>query len=282
MEYQHIIYKPGKVARVILNRPRYYNAQGHLMRIEMDDAFERAVADDAVGAIVLSGEGKHFSTGHDLGTEEDNDYRDAHGWPRDTDRFGKYNDMRTFNLENHLRWRNLPKPTIAMVQGYAIFGGYMFAAVMDIIFAAEDALFLPAPIQYFSPPYEIGPRRAKEILFENRYMSAREGFKYGLVNRVFPAEKLEEETLAFAGRVADNYLNNPLWVRLTKSSINHTEDAAGFTPEMEAHFNAYMLMLGLGKSESKKEVKGGFARTDVAMENFELTKPWLERMKKMD
>jgi len=276
MEYQHIIYKPGKVARVILNRPRYYNAQGHLMRIEMDDAFKRAVADDEVGAIVLSGEGKHFSTGHDLGTKEDNAFRDAHGWSRNTDRFGKYNDMRTFNLENHLQWRNLPKPTIAMVHGYCIFGGYMFAAVMDIVFAAEDALFLPGPIQYFSTPYDLGPRKTKEILFENRYVTAWEAYQYGFVNRVFPAEKLEEETLAYAGRVADNYLNNPLWVRMTKFSINHMEDASGFTAEMEGHFNTYMLMLGLEQSDSKKETKGGFARTDVAMENLELTKPWLE------
>ena len=81
-----------------------------------------------------------------------------------------------------------------------------------------------------------------------------------------------------AERVADNYLNNPLWVRLTKSAINHMADASGFTAEMEAHFNAYMLMLGLGKSDSKKAVKGGFARTDVAMENLEKTRPWLEKM----
>jgi enoyl-CoA hydratase/carnithine racemase len=109
-------------------------------------------------------------------------------------------------------------------------------------------------------------------------MTAWEACKYGFVNRVFPAEDLEKETLAYAGRVADNYLNKPLWVRLTKSSINHMEDASGFTAEMEAHFNAYMLMLGLQPSDSKKETKGGFARTDVAMENLELTKPWLERM----
>jgi enoyl-CoA hydratase len=276
MEYKHIIYRPGKVARVILNRPRYYNAQGHLMRIEMEDAFQQAVTDDSVGAIVLSGEGKHFSTGHDLGTQEDNQFRDAIGWSRNTDRFGKYNDMRTFNLENHLRWRNLPKPTIAMVQGYCIFGGWMFAAVMDVVFAAEDALFLPGPIQYFSMPYEIGSRKTKEILFENRFLTAREVYRYGFVNRLFSKEKLEEETLAYAERLADNYLNNPLWVRMTKFSVNHMEDAMGFTREMEAHYNAYMLMLGLQPSDSKKDVKGGFAQTDVAMENLEATKPWLK------
>jgi len=109
MEYQHIIYHPGKVARVILNRPQYLNAQSWQMREEMDDAFKRAVADDETGAIVLSGAGEHFSSGHDISTPEDRAYREAHGHAR-TDRMGRYADMRQITLENTLRWRNLPKP----------------------------------------------------------------------------------------------------------------------------------------------------------------------------
>ena len=71
MDYRHIAYEPGKVARVILNRPRYLNAQSYLLREEMDDAFSRAVKDGQVGAIVLSGNGDHFSAGHDIGAQED-------------------------------------------------------------------------------------------------------------------------------------------------------------------------------------------------------------------
>lgn len=152
MDYKEIIYEPGKVARVILNRESYLNAQSWLLREEMDDAFDRAVADDDVGAIVLSGAGEHFSSGHDIGTKEDVAYRKAHG-RLSSDRFGRYKDMRYTTLENTLRWRNLPKPTIAMVKGYCIFGGWMIASAMDIIFAAEDALFLPTHFQYFCVPW---------------------------------------------------------------------------------------------------------------------------------
>lgn len=277
MDYQHIIYETGKVARVILNRPRYYNAQSYLMREEMDDVFNRAVADNDVGAIVLSGAGSHFSVGHDIGTSEDDEYREAHGHSRKKpDRHHLYKDMRAICLENTMRWRNLPKPTIAMVHGYCIYGGWMFASAMDIVFAAEDAMFLPGAVQYFPVPWDLSPRKAKEILLEHRFITTWEAYEYGFVNRVFPAEKLEAETLAYAGRVADNYLNNPLWARLTKFSINHMEDEMGFTGEMEAHYNAYCLMTGLHTKDLTRPDKGGFARTDVARENFKMTRPWLK------
>jgi len=275
MEYQHIVYEPGKVAQVILNRLRYMNAQSYLMRDEMDDAFQRAVKDEQVGAIVLSGAGDHFSAGHDIGTEEDLAYRRAHG-QADLDRFGSFMDMRAICLENTMRWRNLPKPTIAMVKGYCIFGGCMFASAMDVIFAAEDALFLPGPIQYFHAPWDLGPRKAKEILCEHRFMTAWEACKHGFVNRVFPERDLKEETLAYAGRVADNYLRDPFWIRMTKHSINHMQDAMGFTSEMEASYNNYCTMIGLTAPDIPKPDQGGFARVPIARKNFEASKGWIE------
>ena len=162
-EYQQIRYQSGRVARVILNRPRYRNAQSRIMLEEMDDAFARSVADDEVKVIVLSGDGEHFSAGHDLGTPEEEADREARGFPAEGR--GIYKRLRQIYMENTMRWRNLQKPTIAMVQGYCIFGGWMIASAMDIIFASEDALFLPSQFQYFSTPWDIGPRKAKEILF---------------------------------------------------------------------------------------------------------------------
>ena len=272
MEYKHIIYQPGKVARVILNRPRYLNAQSRLMREEMDDAFARAVEDDKVGVIVLSGAGEHFSSGHDLGTPEEIADRQERGYP--TDSFALYKRIRATTFENSLRWRNLPKPTIAMVHGRCIFAGLIFASVMDIIFASEDALFLPVHVQYFSIPWDIGPRKAKEILFEHRFMTAWEAYQHGLVNRVFPKEKLEEETLAYAERVADNYLREPVRVRTTKFSINHMMDAMGFTAELEAAYQSYFMATVM--REFTHDDKGGIAETTIALKNLELTKPWLE------
>ncbi len=275
MEYQEIIYQPGKVARVILNRPRYFNAQSWRLREEMDDAFACAAADDEVCVIILSGNGKHFSVGHDIGTTEDKEYRKAQGHAR-TDRFGRFQDTREACVENTLRWRKLAKPTIAMVHGYCIFGGWMFASAMDIIFAAEDALFLPTHFQYFSVPWEIGPRKAKEILFEHRFMTAWEACEHGFVNRVFPLDRLEEETLAYAGRVAENYASDPFRLWMTKFSINHSMDSQGYNTELEAAYNNYCLMRGLETREVPRPQKGGLSRTSEALENLNLTKPWLE------
>ena len=275
MDYRHIIYEPGKVARVILNRPRFLNAQSYLLREEMDDAFSRAMDDESAGAIVLSGNGDHFSAGHDIGTEEDIQYREDQDHLH-SDRFKEFMDMRAICLENTLRWRNLPKPTIAMVHGYCIFAGCMFASAMDVIFAAEDAKFLPGQVQYLHTPWDIGPRKAKEIMFEHRFMTAWEACRHGFVNRVYPPERLEEETLAYAGRVADNYLQDPFWIRMLKYSINHMQDAMGFTQEMESGYNNYCLMLGLSDPNIPPPSEGGFARTQIARKNFEASREWID------
>ncbi len=266
MKYQHIRYRPGKVAQVILNRPRYRNAQSRLMLEEMDDAFARSVADDEVRVIVLSGEGDHFSAGHDLGTPEELADQQARGFP--TEGHGLYKRLREIYLENTMRWRNLQKPTIAMVQGYCIFGGWMIASAMDIIFASEDALFLPSHFQYFSTPWDIGPRKTKEVIFEHRFMTASEACALHFVNRVYPRDKLEEETLAYANRVAEN---DAFVVRSSKVSINHMMDTMGFTAELEAAFQTYFINRYLLWSEYKKPERGHIARADVALKNLELS-----------
>jgi len=279
MKFEHILYEPGKVARIVFNRPKCLNAQGFLLLEEMDRAFKLAEADEECGAIVLSGAGRAFSAGHDISTDEDRIYREAHGYagPLSPDRYKKFQDMRDFYVEKTLAWRNSPKPTVAMVHGYCIFGGWMLAAAMDVIFAAQDSLFLPGMAEYFSPPWDLGPRKAKEILLEHRFMTAEEALECGFVNRVFPMESLEKETLGYADRVADNHLAYPFWTRTIKLSINHMQDAMGFTSEIEAAYNNFCLMVGLHAGELARPDQGGFARTDIARKNFESSKPWLER-----
>lgn len=274
MEYQQIIYQPGKVARVILNRPRYLNAQSRVLLEEIDDAFARASTDDEVCVIILSGAGENFSAGHDIGTPEEMADREARGYP--TDKFGTYKQLRDDTVEKTLRWHNVPKPTIAMVHGYCILGGWILAAAMDIIFASEDALFLPAHVQYFSVPWDIGPRRAKEVLFEHRFLTAWEGHEYGFVNRVFPREELEEQTLAYAERVAEQWSAYPFRLRTTKFSINHMMDTMGYTAELEAAFQSYCAVADLEERRITHPRDGGVAQTQVALHNLELTKPWLE------
>jgi enoyl-CoA hydratase len=279
MEYKHVQYQPGKVARIILNRPRFLNAQSYLMLEEVDSALKTAAKDTECGAIVLSGLGRAFSAGHDIGTEEDKEYKQQQGYAVRAEQglTPWFEDMRKVYIEFCLAWRNLPKPTIAMVHGYCIFGGWMVAASMDIIFAAEDAQFLPGFVEYFSVPFDIGPRRAKEILFEHRFMTSQEAYSYGFVNRVFDTELLEKETLAYAERVADNYLSIPYWVRLCKFSINHMEETMGLNAEVESSFNNFCLMTATRTGTMSPPSEGGFARTNVAKKNYQLSLPWLKK-----
>lgn len=276
MAYEQIIYEPGKVARLILNRPEYLNAQGWQLREELDDAFVRAKNDDAVGAIVLSGAGKSFSAGHDISTAEDKEYRQAHGWSG-TSRFDIFRNQRAINVENTLRWRNVPKPTVAMIHGYCIFAGWMIASAMDVLFASESALFLPSHFQYFSVPWDMGPRKTKELLYEHRFMTAWEAYECGFLNRVYPDDELEKETMAFADRVADNYLRDPMRIRMVKFSVNNMQDRQGFSAEIETAFNNYCTMMGLAQREIPHPNVGGMARSDVAKQNLEANRAWLKR-----
>src|SRR6202167_5119452 len=216
MKYEAILYeKQGAVAKVITNRPRYKNAQSRLMIEEMDDAFTAANADDDVRVIILAAVGDTFSSGHDIGTPEEREDMRRRPFPKGVR--GEYALSRHLFLDATLRWRNLDKPTIAQVQGMCIFGGWMFAAAMDLIVASDDAAFLPALMQYFSIPWDIPLRKAKETMFRNRFINAEEAGRLGFVNLVVPRERLEKETLAFAKEIA---ANDPFTLRMLKWAAN--------------------------------------------------------------
>jgi enoyl-CoA hydratase len=209
----------------------------------LDHAFSYAGEDDGIGAIVLAGAGDHFSAGHDLGTPEE--MADRVERPIEEGLRGKYRRGFDQNIDKSLRWRNLPKPTIAAVQGYCIFAGWIISSAMDVVFAAEDAMFLPANFQYFSVPWEMHHRKAREILFESRFVDAHEALELGYVNRVFPKERLEEGSMAYAARVA---ANDPFQLRMIKLAINQMQDAQGFTQHIQGAFPLYNLS-SIGESD---------------------------------
>ena len=229
MDYETIRYERGPVARVVLDRPEKLNAQSWTMLAEMEDAFNRAVSDPEVGVILLSGAGRAFSAGHDLDSEDQLAERAKRA--EGLDGFALSGLNRDIYVDSHLRWRDLPKPTIAMVHGYCIYGGWMIASAMDFIFASEDALFIPTYGDYFTATWDVGARKAKEILYENRFMSAHEAMTWGFVNRVYPAADLEKETLAYAERVIETGL---FYNRTVKFAINQTLDMMGFTASVRA------------------------------------------------
>ena len=243
-DYTQIIYEQhDRVAKIVLNRPRYRNAQSRLLLEELDHAFGYAAEDDSIGAIVLAGAGDHFSAGHDLGTPEE--LADREERPYEEGLRGKYRRGFDQNIDMSLRWRNLPKPTVAAVQGYCIFAGWIISSAMDVVFAAEDAMFLPANFQYFSVPWEMHHRKAREILFESRFVDAQEALELGYVNQVFSKDRLEEESMAYAARVA---ANDPFQLRMIKLAINQMQDAQGFSQHIQGAFPLYNLS-SIGESD---------------------------------
>jgi enoyl-CoA hydratase len=239
----------GSVAWITMDRTAFNNAQNSQMTYALDDAFRRAVDDDAVKVIVLAGAGKHFSAGHDIGTPG----RDVHqSWDRKHLWYDHTNKpaaefLYTREQEVYLgmcrRWREAPKPTIAMVQGACIAGGLMLAWVCDLIVASDDAFFqdpvvrmgIPG-VEYFAHAFELPPRVAKEFLFMGQRMSAQRAEQFGMVNRVVPRDELEKTTREMAQAIGEM---PRLGLALTKQAINHVEDLRGKRTAMDAVFHMH-------------------------------------------
>jgi len=247
MSYQQIeTERHDRVAVIRLNRPRYRNAQSRVLLEEMNDAFASADNDTSVRAIVLCGAGEHFSSGHDLGTPEE--VADSEAKPFGPGTLGEINRSWHLMIESSLGWRDVKKPTIAAVQGYCIFGGYLIASCMDLIVAADNARFLPAHLQLFTAPWDLGIRKAKQILYENRFIHADEALELGLVCDVVEPDDLMDAALAQAQRIASN---DALTLRMLKQSINAAQDAMGYRNAVQAAHSSYMMMQLAGSVRAK-------------------------------
>jgi enoyl-CoA hydratase len=260
MAFEDILYTADAGIGVItLNRPQYRNAQGYRMLDEIDAAFDLARAEEDVRVVLVRGAGGVFSTGHDLGTPEALEYRKALGAKPGIQ---SYDQFKKYNLDLLLKWRNFPKPTIAMVEGYCIYAGWMLAAAMDVIFASENAEFLGGFVEYNSIPWDIGLRRAKELLFESRFIPAEEAARYGLVNHVYAPEDLERETFAWARRVAEN---SPEALRMAKIQMNKAQDAQGFTNAVEDSLGDYQAMMHMPGLDMRVPGERRLATVDLAV-----------------
>lgn len=260
MAFQDIVWTvEDGVGVITLNRPGYRNAQGYRMLDEIDAAFDLAKADPAVRVVLVRGAGGVFSTGHDLGTPEDLAYRESLG---PIPGIAAYDQFKKYNLDLLLKWRNFPKPTLAMVEGYCIYAGWMLAAAMDVVFAADDAEFLAGFVEYMSIPWDIGIRRAKELCFESRFIKADEAARYGFVNRVLPKAELEREAFAWARRVAEN---SPEALRFAKVQMNKAQDAQGFTQALEDSLGDYLAMWWMPGSPMRMEGERRLQTVDLAV-----------------
>jgi enoyl-CoA hydratase len=235
------------VARIVMARPQAHNAQGLQMTYELNAAFDRAAQDDDIKVIILAGDGRNFSAGHDLSGDGSKTWRDfpTVGTWAGFDAKGaeaRYGREMEIYLEMCERWRALSKPTIAQVQGKCIAGGLMLAWVCDLIIASDDASFKDPVIdfgicgvEFFNHPWELGIRKAKEFLFTADEISARDAAMHGMVNRVVPREDLAAVTLALAQKIA----TKPAFaLKATKQAVNHVQDVQG---RRNAQMHAFSL-----------------------------------------
>ena len=243
----HILYEVSdRVAVITLNRPEVANAQNAELLDDLDAAWTGAADDDEVRVIVLRGNGKHFSSGHDL-----------KGGGRAPERITleyvyKYEARRY--LEYSLRWRNVPKPSIAAVQGKCIAGGLLLCWPCDLIIAADNAEFSDpvaymgiGGVEYHGHTWEWGARKAKELLFTGRAMTAQEAEQVGMVTKVVPLDQLREETHALAAQIATKH---PFALRQAKRAVNQTLDVQGFYAAIQAVFDVHQTGHGHALSES--------------------------------
>ncbi|MFE7711604.1 enoyl-CoA hydratase [Streptomyces sp. NPDC057486] len=257
----------GAVAVVTMDRPDYRNAQNSAMTYALDRALYRAADDNEVKVVILAGAGKHFSAGHDIGTPE----RDAHLpfdrkaglWWDHSDKQGaesRYARESEVYLGMCRRWRELPKPLIASVQGACVAGGLMLAWVCDLIVASEDAFFadpvvrmgIPG-VEYFAHPWMMPPRIAKEFLYTGDRMSAQRAYEVGMINRVVPRAELAEHTMELAIRIAEM---PRLGLALTKRAVNQAEDLQGMHAGMDSVFGLHHLAHA-HNAETAKDSLGG-------------------------
>jgi len=236
------------VARIVLAREAQRNAQDKRMTYELNDAFDRAARDNAIKVIILAADGPHFSSGHDLRDRASiNDFRHVSTFGG----FDKPGAEGRQAVEEEIyfgmcwRWRNIPKPTIAEVQGKVIAGGLMLVWVCDLIVAADDATFSDPVVafgvngvEYFGHPWEFGVRKAKELLFTGGTIGAEEARQLGMVNRVVPRAELKAHTLALAQRIAQR---PAMGLRLAKQSVNQAQDAQGFWSALQAAMSLQQL-----------------------------------------
>jgi enoyl-CoA hydratase len=235
------------VARIMMNRPEVRNAQDDRMTYDLNACFDRAAQDDEIKVVLLGGEGPHFSAGHDLRAAPTRDIPIVGTWaqPSDAGVYNRYSREREMYLGLCQRWRDMPKPTIALVQGKCIAGGLMLAWVCDIILAGEDATFIDpvvglgvCGVEYFAHPYELGLRKAKELLFTADWWDAREAHRLGMVNHVVPNADLEAFALAMALKIAEK----PAFaLKTAKQALNNSRTNMGERPTMESAFALHQL-----------------------------------------
>jgi enoyl-CoA hydratase len=208
----------GRVGLITLNRPKALNALNDQLMDELGAALAAYDADDAIGAIVITGSDRAFAAGADIGAMATMSYMDAYK-----------GDFVTRNWE---RIRSVRKPVIAAVRGFALGGGCELAMMCDILIAADTAKFgqpeiklgiIPGAGGTQRLPRAVGKAKAMDLCLTARMMDAAEAERAGLVSRVVPADKVVDEAVAAAATIAEHSLPA---VMMAKEAVNRAYESA--------------------------------------------------------
>lgn len=257
-DYKFVQYETlsdGRVARIMLNRPEARNAQNRGLLVELDEAFMAAEADDEVRVVILGGTGPMFSAGHDMGSKVSREEtmpgpgqhptRQVNGGTRKAAEALMLQEWHYF-FNNTRRWRNLRKITIGQAHGDVYAAGLMLLWACDLIVCDERTRFADVVgarlgmcgVEYFAHPWELGPRKAKELLLTGDALEAEEAYRLGMVTKIFPADELGGRTLQLAERIAQLPTMTSL---LIKESVNQSVDNMGFYNALNACFTLHEL-----------------------------------------
>ena len=236
------------IAKITINRPRYYNAFTPTTVSEMIEAMQICREDNKINVVVFTGEGdKAFCSGGDQNVKGKGGYVDEDGIPR----------LNVLDLQKLIR--NLPKPVIAMVNGYAIGGGHVLHIMCDLTIASENAIFGQTGPKVgsfdggFGSSYlarHVGQKKAREIWFLCRQYSAKEACDMGMVNKVVPFEELEDEVVDWCKTIMQR---SPLAIRMIKAGLNAELDGQSGIQELSG--NATLLYY---LTEEAQEGKNAF------------------------
>ena len=232
MELECIIYdKQDGVAVIRLNRPKVLNAMNKRLWLDMQAALEDARADEGIKVVVVTGEGRAFSTGADLKESKTRSIED-------------YRDYLVALQEASRTIIRFEKPTIAAVNGFAIGSGYELALACDIRIAAEEAKIGSPEAKVTSSVTGgafrlvqnlIGPGKARELLFTGEYIDGVEAQRIGLVNRAVPAETLMETVMEMAAKIA---ANSAFSLKMIKKGLNMAQGEVSLEALMDFEVEA--------------------------------------------
>jgi len=248
-EYEDILFEYWQgIAKITINRPRYRNAFRPTTTLEMSDALRHCREDSKINVVVFTGAGKKaFCSGGDQNLKGKGGYIGKDGVPR----------LNVLDVQKQIR--SLPKPVIAMVNGYAIGGGHVLHLVCDLTIASGNAIFGQTGPKVgsfdagFGSSYLasiVGQKKAREIWFLCRQYSAAEALAMGMVNKVVPLDELEDEVVAWAKEMM---IFSPMALRMIKLGLN--ADLDGQVGLQEFAGNATLLYY---LTEEAQEGKNAF------------------------